>query len=145
MYTIQKLIRNSFLSLLVLLPVAAAAQEETSQNITPNIFVRDIQATVSATNQELKGSFTIVNEGKTAVGGINYIVMLFSPLPKIPEGELFADNPIIYSREYVSANISLASGEKRVVDFTHAHPLLPEGTYRVNIQTITQNGREMGW
>jgi hypothetical protein len=121
-----------------------AEERNGDRSALPLLFVRDLE--ISRTrDQHFSGTFRIISQEEAAVGGVDYIIEILSPLPDIPEGELIEDDPLIYSREYVSANLSLSAKEERTIEFSHDHGPLLEGDYRVRIQLITSSGRYMGW
>lgn len=129
---------------LLITPVAHA-QEGPGVNFVPNIFVRNLETSVSVENKHISGSFLVKNTEEKSVGGIDYIIMLLSARPDAPDGQLVADDPTIYSREYVPAHLQLSAKEDRTIPFEHTYSLPLDGSYRVRIQLVTSNGREMGW
>ncbi|MBI1833297.1 MAG: hypothetical protein HYR90_00560 [Candidatus Andersenbacteria bacterium] len=126
----------------LLLPVHTLHAQQTPE-LSPSLFVRDIVA--SAENETISGSFRAISQSDNIVGGIYYQMAVLSTLPEAPEGELIADDPIIYSQEVVPANLSFQPKEEQVVNFSHALPTVPTGTYRFRVQLTTANGRDLGW
>ncbi|HSX24805.1 MAG TPA: hypothetical protein VLG69_02485 [Candidatus Andersenbacteria bacterium] len=146
--------RMVFSASVLVLPFSCLAQSAAPNNpgsdtnqpsLLPLIYASDVTITSPATTHAITGTFTIQNSEPTAVGGIQYEMMLLSPLPSAAVNQLVADTPVIYDRIRPTDVINLKANEQRSISFSYQAPLVPQGEYRLRIQIITTNDRKLGW
>lgn len=124
---------------------AQSGQLDLGQQVSllPAVYVDELHLTNTTT--ALAGTFSIRNDSDSTVGDIHYDVVVLSPRLAADPGILTADTPTIYSRTTGSPAYTLTAHEQLPVSFNNALPILPLGTYRVRIQLVTSNDRELGW
>ena len=82
----------------------------------------------------LNGSFTMLNNEESSIGGLQYAMEVRS-----------ADGEVLFDR--VSERTPVALSGKQTIDIPFSYPIrpLPKADYIFRIQIVTTNGRELGW
>jgi hypothetical protein len=141
------------------LPMVALAQESPYGNRVdaesavasgayhpPALYVSAITLDSKNITKEVKGSFHVLNQAEDILGDIKYRFEILSPLQKGDGKEVvIADAPNVYTQIVSTDTFAFIPNEERDIPFSYTIPSLPSGEYRVRIQLITTQGKELGW
>ena len=112
----------------------------------PALYVTSTKLSSASVTNEIKGSFHIVNQSDDILGDIMYRVDIMSPLTAGDgSSPVVADTPIYYSQTLGAERVAIIPKEERDISFSQVIPALPSGTYRLRIQMLTAQGKELGW
>jgi len=138
-----------------MLPPFSLLAQDTTPNVSvsgsdaevillPRIYASSANANVDERNFVV-GSFSMRNSEDSSVGDIQYEIQILDPLPVVPEGQLVSDNSAIFDRIRSSDVFMLKANEFRVVPFSYQAPSGLSGSFRLRIQIVTANDRDLGW
>lgn len=159
MNILLKNISYLFASLLLVLPISVFAQLSPYGNRTsaesasatgayhpPALYVSEITLDSPDVMTEVKGSFHVINQAEDIVGDVRYRVEVLSPLQSSDETDIvIADTPTVYAQKVSEETFAFIPQEERDIPFHYTFPSLPLGEYRLRVQLMTSQGKEMGW
>lgn len=110
----------------------------------PRVYISGVNAAADEKNF-VTGNFLIRNSEEAAIGNVQYEYQILDPLPKTENSQFVVDNPHVHDRLRAVDNLTLGAGETKTIAFSYQAPKGINGPYRLRIQIVTANDRELGW
>lgn len=119
---------------------------KTGAYLPPAVYVQSVTLNSTRPTSTASGSFHVINKSNDIVGDLRYRIDIISALPESSDTEaIIGDAPTYYSQTLGTEPFALIRGEERDVSFSTPIPNLPTGEYRLRVQLVTSQSKELGW
>lgn len=140
----RTLFTSFFISLFTLIAPVASAQEASGNNL-PFVYVQDVAITASS-QESITGTFVAKNPEASYISSLSYDISVISPRPTVTPGKVAYDEIVEYTYVPKAGSFELGPKEEKTVSFSLASlPSIPAGAYRLRIQLVSADGRELDW
>src|SRR3989344_6976471 len=111
----------------------------------PAIYIRNTKVNPADASGKLTGTFTMINKDDETLGDLRYRIELLETLPPAEKNTFVWDTGRMFDTYLSSEIFALTPGEEKNISFTYPPASVPAGNYRLQIQSTTSQGKDLGW